>query len=187
MALFRLRDLAKLPRLTKAYLKFLRRPITAGQAVEIIQRRLATREERFIQIAKRAIYGHPASPYLPLLRAAGCEFGDLKVLAAKEGLEGTLSRLVEAGVYVTYDEFKGRKGAVRGGQRFVLAESDFNNPHVSPDLEVRSGGTRSPRTPVKMQLAFIAELATGTVHVKRQWPVPTKAGKILPFHLIKGG
>lgn len=25
----------------------------------------------------------------------------------------------------------------------------------------------------------------GTVHVKRQWPVPTKAGKILPFHLIK--
>jgi hypothetical protein len=25
----------------------------------------------------------------------------------------------------------------------------------------------------------------GTVQVKRQWPVPTKAGKILPFHVIK--
>jgi hypothetical protein len=25
----------------------------------------------------------------------------------------------------------------------------------------------------------------GTVQVKRQWPVPTKAGKILPFHIIK--
>jgi hypothetical protein len=25
----------------------------------------------------------------------------------------------------------------------------------------------------------------GTVQVKRQWPVATKAGKILPFHVIK--
>jgi len=162
MARLRLLDLAKLPRLTQAYHRFLRTPITAAQAVEIIRGRLATREERFIQIAGRAIYEHPGSPYLQFLRAAGCEFGDLKALVAKEGLEGALSRLVEAGVYVTFDEFKGRKEAVRGGRQFVLAEKDFDNPHISPDLEVRSGGTRSPGTPVRMQLAFIADLAVDT-------------------------
>ena len=162
MARLRLLDLAKLPRLTKAYLRFLTSPITAAQAVEIIRGRLATREERFIQIAGRAIYEHPGNPYLQFLRAAGCEFGDLKALVAKEGLEGALSCLVEAGVYVTFDEFKGRKEAVRGGRRFVFAEKDFDNPHISPDLEVRSGGTRSPGTPVRMQLAFIADLAANT-------------------------
>jgi hypothetical protein len=162
VASLRFRDLANLPRLTNAYLKFLRRPITAAQADGIIHQRLATREERFIQIVKLAIYEHPASPYLPLLRAAGCDFGDLKALVIKEGLEGTLSRLVEAGVYVTFDEFKGRKEAVRGSQRFAVAESDFNNPRISPDFEVRSGGTRSPGTRVGMELPFVAELAAGT-------------------------
>jgi hypothetical protein len=93
-------------------------------------------------LAERAIYGHRRSPYLQLLRAAGCEFGDLKALVDKEGLERALSRLVEAGVFVTFDEFKGRKEAVRGSQRFIFVEDDFDNPHLSPHFEARSGGTR---------------------------------------------
>jgi hypothetical protein len=113
-------------------------------------------------MAERAIYGHQRSPYHQLLRAAGCEFGDLKALLDKDGLETTLSRLVEAGVYVSYDEFKGRKEAVRGNRRFVFDETDFDNPHVAPHFEVRSGGTRGPGTVVRRGLASITDLAVST-------------------------
>ena len=162
MTLHCLNDLAMLARLTRDFPRFRRSPITVEQAVGIIQGQQETREERFLAMAEQAIYGHPPSPYLQLLRAAGCEFGDLKALVAREGLEGTFSRLVEAGVYVTFDEFKGRKEAVRGSQRFAFEVEDFDNPHLSPHFEVRSGGTRSPGTSVKMGLPFIADLAVNT-------------------------
>jgi len=154
-----LHDFAMLARLTRDFPGFIRTPITSEQAVEIVQGRLATREERFLRMAEPAIYGHRRSPHQQLLRAAGCEFGDLKALVDKEGLEGALSRLVEAGVFVTFDEFKGRKEAVRGSQRFIFVEDDFDNPHLSPHFEARSGGTRGPSTSVKIVLPFIADLA----------------------------
>jgi hypothetical protein len=157
-----LNDLAMLARLTRDFPGFIRTPITSEQAVEVIQGRLAAREERFLRMAERAIYGHQRSPYHQLLRAAGCEFGDLKALVDKEGLERALSRLVEAGVFVTFDEFKGRKEAVRGSRRFVFAEDDFDNPHLSPHFEARSGGTRGPSTSVKRGLPSIADLAVTT-------------------------
>ncbi len=157
-----LRDLAMLARLTRDLPGFIRTPITSEQAVEIIRGRLAARRERFLLMAERAIYGHQRSPYHQLLRAAGCEFGDLKALVDKEGLEAALSGLVEAGVYVSYDEFKGRKEAVRGNLRFLFDETDFDNPHVSPHFEVRSGGTRGPGTVVKRGLASITDLAVTT-------------------------
>jgi hypothetical protein len=168
MAMRFLHKLTRLARLTRDIRRFLHTPVSVEQAVEIVGRRLATRKERFLWMAEQAIYGHPRSPYLQLLRAAGCEFGDLKSLVDKEGLEGSLSRLVEAGVYVTFDEFKGRKEAVRGGRRFSFAEEDFDNPSISPHFEAQSGGTRSPGTSVKTGFPFLADLAVSnalTLHV----------------------
>jgi len=56
--------------------------------------RLTQDIRRFLRTPELAIYGHPGSPYLQLLRAAGCEFGDLESLVVEEGLEGSFSRLV---------------------------------------------------------------------------------------------
>src|SRR5215210_6851884 len=124
----RLQDIEKLGRLTRDLPGFLRRPLSSGQAAEVMRHRLATRGERFLGMARTAIFGHPRSPYLPLLQAAGCELGDLQALVADQGLEGALSRLVEAGVYLTFDEFKGQKAVVRGSQRLTFDEADFDNP-----------------------------------------------------------
>lgn len=162
MALLWLDKLRRLARLTREVRRFLRTPISLHRAIAVIQRRLATREERFLQIAEEAIYGHHRSPYFQLMRAAGCEYGDLKALVAKEGLEASLSRLVESGVYVTFDEFKGRKVAIRGSQHFRFAEEDFDNPCMSPHFEAQSGGTRSAGTPVKTGFPFMADLAVNT-------------------------
>lgn len=83
-------------------------------------------------------------------------------LVGEHGLEGALSHLAASGVYVTFDEFKGRREAVRGSARFAFAEADFDNPLLAPHFEVRSGGTRGPATAVKMHLAFVTELAAST-------------------------
>jgi hypothetical protein len=77
-------------------------------------------------------------------------------------VEGTLERLRDAGVYLTFDEFKGRREVVRGGQRLRFDESDFDSPGPSPALVIRSGGTRGPGTRVRTSLPFLGDLARAT-------------------------
>src|SRR5262245_9963795 len=89
--------------------RFLRRPLTLDAAGARVRRRLATREQQLLTLIDRAVYGFARSPYRRLLANAGCEQGDLHALVAHEGLEGALRRLVSQGVYVTFDEFKGRR------------------------------------------------------------------------------
>ena len=108
------------------------------------------------------IYRNPSSPYLPLLRLAGCEPGDLARLVEREGVEGALERLRDAGVYLTFDEFKGRRDVERSGQRFRFREGDFDTPSQSPGLTARSGGTRGPGTRVRTSLPFLGDLARVT-------------------------
>jgi len=107
---------------------FLRTPLTLAAARAQVRQRLQTREERFLLLAQHAIYAQQRSPYRQLLAHAGCELGDLRRLVSQDGLEGALNRLTAAGVYVTFDEFKGRRAAVRGSARFTFTDRDFDNP-----------------------------------------------------------
>jgi hypothetical protein len=150
-------DLTMLARLTRDAPAFLRRRITVEQAVAWQRQRLAAREAWFLRVAERQIFGFPRSPYLALLRAVGCEPGDLRALVRQEGLEGALVYLARLGVYVTYDEFKGRREVVRGSRRFRFAEHDFDNPRAVAHYEVLSGGTRGRRGRVPRSLSFIVE------------------------------
>ncbi|OFX29645.1 MAG: hypothetical protein A2Z07_07650 [Armatimonadetes bacterium RBG_16_67_12] len=156
------RDAGILARLTRDLPVFLRSPLTYEQASARAADRLRNRETRFLTIAERAVYGHSGSPYLELLRSCGCEYGDLKTLVAQRGLEGAMSHLAASGVYVTFDEFKGRREVVRGSRRFAFRDVDFDNPQITSHFEVRSGGTRGPATAVKTHLDFVTELATST-------------------------
>src|SRR5687767_13483543 len=139
-------DAAMAMRLTRDFRSFYDTPITAEKAVETVKHQLETRNARFLHAVERLIFAHPDSPYLKLLGAAGCQFGDIAALVRKKGIEGALLALCAAGVYITLEEFKGRKEAVRGSQRFAFAERDFNNPHVSSHIEIRTGATRGAGT-----------------------------------------
>jgi hypothetical protein len=152
-------QLGMLTRLARDLPGFLRTPMTLEQAEAIVKRRLETRPERFLALAQQAIYRQARSPYLRLLRSVGCEFDDLRTLVAREGLEGALGRLADLGVYVSFDEYKGRREIVRGSERFAPAEEDFNNRLVAPHFERRSSGSRSRGTSVNTSLEFVAELA----------------------------
>jgi hypothetical protein len=131
---------------------FLRRRMTLEAARDIVRQRIATRDDRFLRIVERGIYGHPKSPYLPLLRMARCELGDVRQMVRDRGLDATLCALRAAGVYVTFEEFKGRVPIVRDGQVIEATASDFDNPYLSPYYYAESGGSTGAGTRVPMDL-----------------------------------
>jgi hypothetical protein len=154
-----LSEAGMLLRLARDLRSFVAAPITGAQAAEAVKQQLATRNERFLAMLERSVFGHPRSPYRWLLRAAGCELDDIRALVKAETIEDTLQRLSEAGVYVTFDEFKGRTPLVRGSQRLEVTEHDFDPPGAAAHLETQTGGSRGPGTALKVDLAFIAARA----------------------------
>ena len=134
---------------------FLRRPISIRDAEQVIELRLRDRENLFLDLVRRTIYGFPQSPYRRLLDWAGCEAGDLKNLVSKEGVEGALTALYRQGVCLTIDEFKGRKPVVRGSANFEFHPHLFQNPILSHHLRIRTSGSRNPGIPVPVNFAYI--------------------------------
>src|SRR5688572_25074891 len=82
-----------LARLTRDLPIFLRHPVTFARAAAKVQEQLRFREQRFLAVVERGIFANPRSPYLWLLRQAGCESGDLRKLVRELGLEGALAQL----------------------------------------------------------------------------------------------
>lgn len=122
------------------YVRSRRRP-TIEEAKTQIKTALQTREERFLGMVERCIFGYPGSPYLPLLRAAGCEVGDLRTMVKKEGLEKTLRRLRDDGVYFSFEEFKGRRSVERSNVSFEVRSEEFDNPLAARHYAMPSGGS----------------------------------------------
>jgi hypothetical protein len=135
---------------------FLRNPITLDEARAIIERRMADREASFLRLVERGIFGYRNSPYLPLMKLAGCELGDVKNLIGDRGLEATLDTLREAGVYIGFEEFKGREPIVRGGQVIAVDAHSFDNPYLSRYYSAETGGTTGAGTRVETDLDHLA-------------------------------
>lgn len=140
------RDVVTLGRLARRLPAFLRTRVTLEQARDQLRRQRDEREANFLDVASRGIYGHPASPYLPLLRAAGCELGDLRAMVRSRGLEGALSALREAGVYVSFEEFKGRVPIARNGVVVDTAPGTFDNPLSARLFTTQSSGSTGTPT-----------------------------------------
>ena len=76
-----------------------------------------------------------------------------------DGVEATLRVLLRQGVYVTIDEFKARKPAMRGSTSVAITPDSLRNPQSTFHVAARSGGSRSDGTPVFLDLTFIRECA----------------------------
>jgi hypothetical protein len=127
--------------LTGAVRAYLAEPISIAQAEEEVKRKLETRAQRFLELARAQIYERPSSPYLKLLRAAGCEHGDLQREVQTRGVEKALEQLAGAGVYLTSAEFKGKEPVVRGRESFTFSPGDFVYSNVGPGFATQSSGT----------------------------------------------
>ncbi|MBK9166708.1 MAG: hypothetical protein IPM24_04510 [Bryobacterales bacterium] len=171
---------------------YLRRPVSFEAAKEALRQRLALRRQRFLDRFRLDVFGQPDSPYHALLRHAGCEWGDVAALVEREGVEATLQALFRAGVYLTIDEFKGRRPARRGSLEIAIQPEMLRAPRASYHLPAASGGTRSSGTPVLIDLEFIRTCAAncavcldawgGRDWVKGDWESPGAGAR---FRVVK--
>lgn len=153
------RGLPTYVRFARSLRGFLGDPLTLEEARERIRRQLDEREERFLRVVQRGVYEHAKSPYLPLLREARCEFGDLRDAVRRRGLEGALLDLRRAGVYVTFEQFKGREPIVRPGVELHPSDRDFGNPFLEPHYYSETGGSTGAGTRIPHELGHLAAQA----------------------------
>lgn len=172
---------------------YLSETLTVEVARGIVRERMERRGETFVGIMERGVFANPRSPYLPLLREARCELGDIRALVAERGVEGALEELAEGGVYVTFEEFKGRRPIERGSTSFAVADEDFTNPFLAASYRVESGGTTGPRKRIAVDLDHLAAQAPQALLARHAhginelpmgvWreplPAPTGVGTIL--------
>jgi hypothetical protein len=123
----------------------LRSRLTVEQAREAVRRGLDARDDNFLGIARRSIYDNPGSPYLPLLQRAGCTYADLESSVRSQGLEPTLANLRAEGVYVTFEEYKGRRRIERGDLVVETDDHSFDNPLTRKGYEGSTGGSTGRR------------------------------------------
>jgi hypothetical protein len=152
-------SIAMAARLTRDLPAYLRAPLTAAQARRQVLQQIDTRAQGFLDLMDRAVFGYDRSPYRKLLAHAGCERGDLHRLVAQEGLEGALRQLAGQGVYVSFDEFKGRRPAVRGSARFTFSDRDFDSPLGRWHYFELTGGSRGRPIRVGRTLDLVTEVS----------------------------
>jgi hypothetical protein len=137
--------------------KFLKEPMTLEKSQLIIKNRLANRENNLLSIVQTNIYNNKTSPYLQLLKCAGCEYGDFEKLVLSDGIETALRNLYQKGVYLRVEEFKGKENVIRGSRTFAFKENDFDNPSITVHFEGRSGGSRSKGTRTVYDFSFLTQ------------------------------
>ena len=139
---------------------YLRSPLTLQKAADEIKLRMDNREKNFLRVARGLVYDNPQSPYRSLLLWAGCSYSDLEDSVRHEGIERTLEKLRDKGVYVTLEEFKGKSPIVRRGLTVEPIEADFDNPcFMGKGIEGSTSGSRSRGTRVLYDWDFFAEEA----------------------------
>lgn len=126
--------------------RFLRHRLSPAECRELVRDRLRRRNESFLRLVEGAVFGHESSPYRSLFRLAGIGPEDIHRWVRQDGIEATLDRFYQKGIWVTLEEFKGRRALERPGLRQAVTAHSFDNPLITRHFAVQSGGSRGPRT-----------------------------------------
>jgi hypothetical protein len=141
-------------RFARGLRRLVRHPVAPEVARVTVADEVATRDDRFLRALDTLVLPFPRSPVRRLLDHAGAGRGDVARLVHDEGLEGALGRLRDEGVYVSYEEYTGRRPAVRGSASFSFSPPDFFNPCTVADYLATTGGSRSTGTPVELSFGY---------------------------------
>jgi len=158
---------------------YFKEDLSFARAAAIIKARMAQREENFLKIIKKGVFGYKKSPYLSLLKLCRCEYKDIERLVSRCGLEGALRTLKDDGVYIKIEEFKGKSPIIRKGRKFDVREDDFDNPYFSSYYERRSGGSRSAGTRIELNFDFLSDTAVHRGPISRFWNLEQAAHIII--------
>jgi hypothetical protein len=159
MAALRIDEIRGFVRLIFGLRGFLAKRICIDDAGDTIRANVNQREKRFLQKIRLAVFDNATSPYRTMLGWAGIEFGDVEALVRQNGLENALSQLRDVGVFVDWEEFKGRKPIIRGSQCLEAPWHAFDNPFSRADFESSTGGSSGRSLRVSVDLDNGAETA----------------------------
>ena len=154
-----LADIRRYGRFSWGLRQFLRHTISLEEARAISEKQLAEREINFLHLVRKGILGYPKSPYLALLKSAQCEMIDIEEMVKSRGLENTLRAMREAGIYITYEEFKGHKPIIRDGKILSEGARLFDNPYLHSYYEAKTGASTGIGTRVAVDLSHIRATA----------------------------
>ena len=143
-------------RFLRGFPRYLRHTVTLAEAQAAVRHRLDRREENLIATAEKLFFGYEHSPYRPLLELAGCTFAVFRALVCDRGVEAALRELRTAGVYFTFEEYKGRTPVVRHGREIHVEESQFDNPYLAHFFRNSTSGSTGRATPASTGLAHLA-------------------------------
>jgi hypothetical protein len=147
----------------KAYAKFaqrlrgfLKNPTTLEETITVIQEQMANREANFLEVLRMNVFSYARSPYIPLFERAGITYDDVEKMLGRQSLEDTLGELYDAGIYVTFEEAKGREPIRRGDLVIPVQAGDFDSPDIDPVMFGQTGGSTGVPTRNRMDLRHIA-------------------------------
>jgi len=149
-------ELGSFARFLRGLPKFLAQRMAYDQARAVILERIRTRDAAFLSAVRDRVFGNPRSPYRALFEIAGCEVGDVEKMVASDGVEGALRQLRNAGVYLSFEEFKGRAPIVRSGRTVEASPEDFDNPAFGSYFHITTGGSTGAGRRVLMDLEYFA-------------------------------
>jgi hypothetical protein len=150
-------DARALGRFVRGLRSFLRWRITPEEARQIVRQNIARRGENLLETLERNVFANRRSPYLALLRRADVGLEDIRRMVAGDGLEASLETLHGAGVYVTFEEFKGRRPIVRDGLELPVTARDFDNPLAARSFAGRTSGSTGPATRTALDLDHLID------------------------------
>ena len=139
-----------------------------------------------MSLVEREIWPREGHPYRRLLDIAGWEPERLRRSIEEQGLEPTLEKLVDAGVYLRSDEIRCRVPLVRRGTEIRFSPVDLERVH-GPAVPLGSSGSSGPSTKnpfdlasFKTQASYLGVMleALGAVGlpVVLYYPAPSAAG-----------
>ncbi len=153
-------DLRMLARFAWGLRRFLSEPAGVDRARAVLAQSRIDRTDSFIRLLRRAVFGFPQRPYAWLFDRAGIDFKRAEEGVRELGIEGALERWLDAGIYLTLDEFKGRAPIRRGGVELIATAADFDNPLLRRDIEASTSGSSGVRRRLAIDLDLLRYEAT---------------------------
>ena len=142
--------------------EFFREPVTLETANEEIRRALETGAEVSASCPVPGVW-RTGNPYLKLLQIAGVGFLRPTRTCCSARAGKTLEKLAAEGVYLTSEEFRGKKQVVRGGQSFRASPKDFRLDDADGGLILtQSSGSRNQAHRYAVSLNRMAMLSLST-------------------------
>ncbi|MFO7956647.1 MAG: hypothetical protein R6X33_06065 [Candidatus Brocadiia bacterium] len=122
---------------------------------------LRIREACFLDRLTKDILNPPANPFARMLRAARIGESDIRRCVRTEGLENTLRWLHAEGVYMSLEEFKGRRPVKRPGLGVHWGRSGLEAGPQRGGFSGTTGGSSGPPTELRIGFDYLRRCGVG--------------------------